>query len=323
MENKSYNMFTLPNIKFGDIIKKMSLYLAFVVIFLVFSLINPNFITFNNILNIIVQSSIIAVIGVGQTMVILTNGIDLSVGSIVAFVGIAVGLMLQAGMPLGYALILAIFISMFIGMLNGSIVAYGKVPSFIVTLGMMGIARGGALALNSGKPVAGLQSGFERIATTSIGPIPIFVVYCLVIYALMYVLLERTKFGRHIYALGGNMAAARLSGVKVKRVQAMVYVLAGIFAGLGSIMLTARLNYATPIAGSGYELDTIAAVVIGGTSLSGGQGKIIGTLIGALMLGMLKNGLTICNVAVYYQQIIIGVVIIMAVFADRMKEKDI
>ena len=119
------------------------------------------------------------------------------------------------------------------------------------------------------------------------------------------------------------MAAARLSGVKVKRVQAMVYVLAGIFAGLGSIMLTARLNYATPIAGSGYELDTIAAVVIGGTSLSGGQGKIIGTLIGALMLGMLKNGLTICNVAVYYQQIIIGVVIIMAVFADRMKEKDI
>jgi len=314
---------TMNHLKFSNTIKKMSLYLAFIVIFLVFSLINPSFITLNNILNIIVQSSIIAIIGVGQTLVILTGGIDLSVGSIVAFVGIATGLMLKAGMPLAYALIIAILIGMVLGMLNGIVVSYGRVPSFIATLGMMGVARGGALALNSGKPVAGLQAGFEKIATTSIGTIPIFVFYCVAIYATIYVLLEHTKFGRHVYAIGGNTVAARLSGVRVKRVEALVYVIAGIFAAMGAIMLTARLNYATPIAGSGYELDTIAAVVIGGTSLSGGQGKIIGTLVGALMLGMLKNGLTICNVAAYYQQIIIGVVIIMAVFADRMKEKNI
>jgi ribose transport system permease protein len=303
-----------------ELIKKYSLYLAFIIIFVAFSILNSNFLSVNNILNIIVQSSIIAIIAVGQTMVIVTGGIDLSVGSIVGAVGIAMGLLMVAGMPIFWVLLIGILLGCIIGLLNGVIISYGKVPAFITTLGMMGIARGVGLALNSGQPVAGFPLGFEKIATSSLAGIPSFVFYSLIVYLIMYVVLDRTKFGRHIYAVGGNRDAARLSGVKNKKVESLVYLFSGLFSGLGSILLTARLNYATPIAGNGYELDTIAAVVIGGTALSGGQGKIVGSLVGALMLGILRNGLTILNVSSYFQQIIIGAVIIIAVFADKLNE---
>ncbi|WHH58068.1 ABC transporter permease [Petroclostridium sp. X23] len=305
-----------------ECLKKISIYLAFLCIFIIFSIINPNFISISNILNIIVQSSILAIIAVGETMVILTNGIDLSVGSIVAFVGIAMGLALVAGVPVVLVVILGMVLGLIVGAINGIIISYGRVPSFIVTLGMMGIARGAALALNSGKPVAGFPSAFEKIASTKIVNIPIFIFYCAIIYVLMYIVLHKTKFGRYIYAIGGNRDAARLSGVKVKKVEMFVYALAGLFCGIGAIMLTTRLNYATPIAGNSYELDAVASVVIGGTALSGGQGKILGSLMGALILGTLRNGLTILNVPVYFQQIVIGIVIIMAVFIDKLKEKE-
>ncbi len=320
--NTLKNKFSFKNYDWNEWLKSYSLYIAFLAIFVVFSFMSEYFLSVNNILNIIVQSSILAIIAVGATMVIITGGIDLSVGSIVAFVGIAIGLALNASLPIFIVILIGAIIGIITGMINGSLIAYGRVPAFIATLGMMGIARGGALALNSGKPVAGFPSGFEKIASTSLGSIPIFVVYCIVIYAIMYIVLTRTKFGRHIYAIGGNRDAARLSGVKVKITELKVYAISGFFAGLGSILLTARLNYATPIAGMGYELDAIAAVVIGGTSLSGGQGNIVGTLVGALILGTLRNGLTILNVPSYYQKIIIGIVIVLAVFADKMKEKN-
>ena len=306
---------------FLDVIKSYSLYLAFLVIFIVFSLLNENFLSINNILNIIVQSAIIAIIAVGQTMVILTSGIDLSVGSIVGAVGIGIGLLMVAGLPIPLAVGLGVLMGAIFGLINGLIITYGRVPAFITTLGMMGMARGFGLALNEGKPVAGLPQSFESIASASLGGIPSFVFYTLIIYVIMFVILERTKFGRHIYAIGGNRDAARLSGVKVRVVETIVYLFSGMFAGLGSVLLTARLNYATPVAGNGYELDTIAAVVIGGTALSGGQGRIVGTLVGALMLGILRNGLTIVNVSSFFQQIIIGAVIIIAVFADKLNEK--
>lgn len=304
-----------------ETIKSYSLYLAFLIIFIAFSLLNENFLSINNVLNIIVQSAIIAIIAVGQTMVILTSGIDLSVGSIVGAVGIGIGLLMVAGVPIPIAVLIGVVMGAIFGLINGIIISYGRVPAFITTLGMMGIARGFGLALNEGKPVAGLPLSFEKIASASIGGIPSFVFYTLIIYVIMFVLLERTKFGRHIYAVGGNRDAARLSGVKVKVVEMIVYLFSGIFSGLGAVLLTARLNYATPVAGTGYELDTIAAVVIGGTALSGGQGRIIGTLVGALMLGILRNGLTILNVSSYFQQIIIGSVIIIAVFMDKLNEK--
>jgi len=304
-----------------EVIKSYSLYLAFLVIFIAFSLLNENFLSINNVLNIIVQSSIIAIIAVGQTMVILTSGIDLSVGSIVGAVGIGIGLLMVAGVSIPVAVIAGVIMGAIFGLINGVIISYGRVPAFITTLGMMGMARGFGLAMNEGKPVAGLPMEFEKIASASVGGIPSFVFYTLIIYVIMFIVLERTKFGRHIYAIGGNRDAARLSGVKVRVVEMIVYLFSGLFAGLGSVLLTARLNYATPVAGNGYELDTIAAVVIGGTALSGGQGKIIGTLVGALMLGILRNGLTIVNVSSFFQQIIIGAVIIIAVFADKLNEK--
>ena len=304
-----------------EIIKSYSLYLAFLVIFIVFSLLNENFLSINNVLNIIVQSSIIAIIAVGQTMVILTSGIDLSVGSIVGASGIGIGLLMVAGVSIPVAVAVGVVMGAIFGLINGVIISYGRVPAFITTLGMMGIARGIGLAMNEGKPVAGLPMGFENIASASLGGIPSFVFYTLIIYFIMFFVLERTKFGRHIYAIGGNRDAARLSGVKVRVVEMIVYLFSGLFAGMGSVLLTARLNYATPVAGTGYELDTIAAVVIGGTALSGGQGRIIGTLVGALMLGILRNGLTIVNVSSFFQQIIIGSVIIVAVFADKLNEK--
>ena len=304
-----------------EILRPYSLYLAFLVIFIIFSLLNENFLSINNVLNIIVQSSIIAIIAVGQTMVILTSGIDLSVGSIVGAVGIGIGLLMVAGVSIPVAILVGVIMGAVLGLINGVITSYGRVPAFITTLGMMGIARGLGLAMNEGKPVAGLPMGFESIASASLGGIPSFVFYTLIIYVIMFIVLERTKFGRHIYAIGGNRDAARLSGVKVKVVEMIVYLFSGLFAGLGSVLLTARLNYATPVAGTGYELDTIAAVVIGGTALSGGQGRIIGTLVGALILGILRNGLTIVNVSSFFQQIIIGSVIIIAVFADKLNEK--
>lgn len=304
-----------------DAVKAYSLYLAFIVIFIVFSFLNPNFLSVNNILNIVVQSSIIAIIAVGQTMVILTSGIDLSVGSIVGAVGVGVGMLMVAGVPIHLALVLGILLGGVFGAINGLIISYGRVPAFIGTLGMMGIARGIALAAKNGEPVSGLPKAFELIASTRIAGIPSFVFYVIIIFIVMFIVLERTKFGRHIYAIGGNRDAARLSGVNVKVVETLVYIFSGLFAGIGAILLTARLNYATPTAGNSYELDTIAAVVIGGTALSGGQGKIVGTLVGALMLGILRNGLTILNISSFYQQIIIGAVIIIAVFADKIKDK--
>jgi ribose transport system permease protein len=185
---------------------------------------------------------------------------------------------------------------------------------------MMSIARGGALALKSGQPISGIPPGYEKLATTDLfGVIPIFIPYTILIYFLGFLFLGKTKGGRYIYAIGGNRDSARLSGVKVRVYETLAYVICGLLAGVGGIMLTARLDYATPIAGLGYELDVIAATVIGGTSLAGGEGFIFGTLLGAVMIGTLRNGLTLLNVSSYYQQIIIGLVIIGAVFLDRIK----
>lgn len=302
-------------------INTIGIYITFVILFIVFSALNPNFMNGQNLVNIIVQSSIIAIIGVGQTLIILTGGIDLSVGSIVAFTGIFTGLVLKANVSIPIAIFLGLLSGALIGLINGSIVSLGKVPSFVVTLGTMGIFRGAALLINSGQPVSSFSDAFEKISETNFfHVVPIFAIYCIVIYAVIYIVLKRTRFGRHIYAVGGNRQAAWLSGVNVKRVELLIYVLCGLFAAIAGIMLMARMNYASPTAASDYNMDSIAAVIIGGTAMTGGKGSVLGTLVGALFLGMLQNGLTILNVSDYAQQIIIGVVIIAAVFLDRKKE---
>lgn len=303
----------------------LSLYIGAVAILVIFTVVcqlaGKNFLTFSNIQNIITQSSVIAVIAIGASIVILTGGIDLSAGSIVGFVGIFAGLMIKAGWPVPVACLLAIASGALFGVFNGAFVSYGKVPAFIVTLGSMQIARGLALLINSGKPISSFPEALSKIMNVKLLGVPISILYVFLLYAVIILIMEKTRFGRHIYALGGNAHAAKLSGVRVKRVEMSAYLLSGMFSAIGGVLLLSRLSYADPNAGSGYEMNAIASTVIGGISLSGGRGNIGNTLVGALILGSLTCGLQILNVATYYQTIITGIVIIAAVFADKAKER--
>ncbi len=256
-----------------------------------------------------------------MTYVIISGGIDLSVGSIVALSGVALGAALQDGQPLPVALAIALLVGGGCGLVNGAIISWGGLPPFIVTLGMMSIARGGALLFTEGRPVSGFEAGFRSLATSHVGPIPAPIVITLVVYLLAHLVLTRTTFGRYVYAIGGNEEATRLSGVSVRLHKSMIYAVSGLMSAVAAILLTARLNSAQPIAGMMYELDAIAATVIGGTSLSGGEGSLAGTLIGALIMGVLRNGLNLLGVSSFLQQIVIGAVIIAAVLVDTVLKK--
>lgn len=301
------------------------IYVGVIAIILIFSILckmnGRDFLTINNIQNIITQSSVIAVIAIGSSIVILTGGIDLSSGSIVGFIGIFTGLLIKGGWPIAVACILAILMGALFGFINGLFTSYAKVPAFIVTLGTMQIARGLALLINTGKPISSFPEGLSLIMNFKIFDIPISIFYVFVLYTVIIIVMSYTRFGRHIYSIGGNAKASMLSGVRVKKVETIAYVLSGTFAAIGGLLLLSRLSYADPNAGSSYEMNAIASTVIGGISLSGGRGKIGNTLVGALILGSLTTGLQILNVPTYYQTIITGIVIIAAVYVDKSKER--
>ena len=302
------------------------IYIGMVGIFLVFAIVcsamGKNFLNLNNIMNIINQASINAIIAIGASLVILTGGIDLSVGSVVAFVGIFLAMNLKAGMSIPLAILLCLICGVAIGLFNGILVSYGKVPAFITTLGSMQAVRGLAQIINGGQAVSGFPLEIGAVMKTRFfGVVPIGVLYVAVFYTVMVLILSYTKFGRRIYAIGGNAHAARLSGIKVKRIEVSIYVLSGAFAAFAGVMLLSRLLYADPSAGNSYEMDAIAAAVIGGISMSGGKGRLANTVVGAIILATLTNGLQIMNVATYYQTVITGLVIIIAVFADKQKER--
>ena len=281
----------------------------------------PHFMTVSNLMNVAQQTSINAIIAVGMTLVIITGGIDLSVGSIVAFSGVVLASALQADIPLPLALAIGLAVGAFSGWMNGLLITYGRLPPFISTLGMMSVARGSALLYTGGRPISGFSAEFRYLATGEILNIPLPVIIMVIVYLLGHIVLTRTKLGRYVYAIGGNEQAAVLSGVNVKFHKAAVYALSGLLSGLAAIILTARLNSAQPIAGIMYELDAIAATVIGGTSLMGGSGRIIGTLIGALIMGVLRNGLNLLGISSFIQQTVIGSVIILAVLMDMALKK--
>jgi ribose transport system permease protein len=282
---------------------------------------SPHFLTVSNILNIAQQTSINAIVAVGMTFVILSGGIDLSVGSIVALSGVALGTLLQGGQPLPVAVTAALAVGIGCGLLNGALVSWGGLPPFIVTLGMMSIARGAALVFTEGRPVSGFDAGFRSIATGNVSFIPSPVVVMVVVYGLAHLVLTRTTFGRYVYAIGGNEEATRLSGVAILRYKTIIYGVSGLMSAVAAIILTARLNSAQPIAGMMYELDAIAATVIGGTSLMGGEGTLAGTLVGALIMGVLRNGLNLLGVSSFLQQIVIGGVIVGAVLVDTVLKR--
>ncbi len=279
-------------------------------------LLTPHFLTLSNLSNVAQQTAINAIIAAGMTFVIISAGIDLSVGSIVALAGVVLGSLLSPNMPLPVALAAALVAGSACGLCNGVLIAFGRLPPFIATLGMMSVARGLALLYAHGRPISDFSERFRFIATGKCLGIPMPVLIMAVVYLLGYFLLTRTKLGRYTYAIGGNEQATRLSGVDVRFYKTLVYGLSGLLSGLAAILLTARLNSAQPIAGIMYELDAIAATVIGGTSLMGGEGKIAGTLVGALIISVLRNGLNLLDVSSYVQQTVIGSVIILAVFLD-------
>jgi ribose transport system permease protein len=285
-------------------------------------ILTPHFLTVPNALNVMEQTSINAIVAVGMTYVIISGGIDLSVGSLVALSGVVLAAALKAGWPIPLAIGAALAVGAATGLVNGLVIALGRLPPFIMTLGMMSVARGAALLVTDGRPISGFEAGFRSIATGRVLGVPAPIVLTLIIYLLAHLVLSRTRFGRYVYGIGGNEEATRLSGVSVRFHKTMVYVVSGAMSAVAAVLLTARLNTAQPIAGIMYELDAIAAVVIGGTSLSGGEGSLGGTLIGALTMGVLRNGLNLLGVSSFLQQLVIGVVIIVAVLVDIMvKEK--
>jgi ribose transport system permease protein len=281
-------------------------------------ILTPHFLTVSNLLNVLEQTSINAVIAVGMTFVILSAGIDLSVGSVLALAGVVMATLLHQGWAPPAAIAGGLAIGFGFGALNGLAIAWGRLPPFIATLGMMSIARGCALLFTEGRPVSGFDQGFRSLATARLLGIPAPVLVTAGVFLVARGVLSSTRFGRYVYAMGGNEEATRLSGVNVRLHKTLVYGVSGLTSAVAAVLLTARLNSAQPIAGIMYELDAIAAVVIGGTSLAGGEGGVGGTLIGALIMGVLRNGLNLLGVSSFLQQVVIGLVIVVAVLLDTV-----
>jgi inositol transport system permease protein len=302
-------------------LEKYGVLLFLVVLILLFATQNPRFLSGRNISNILTEVSIYGIMAVGMTCVILTGGVDLAVGSLLAFAGMcaaSIVMMLGGTFPLSWlvALIVACAVGTAAGYLHGKTVTKLNVPPFIVTLGGMTIWRGLTLILNDGGPISGFDEGIRWWGRGDVFGIPVPVLVFALVAAVGYVTLRYTRYGRSIYAVGGNPEAARLSGLNVKSILVSVYVIVGLLAGLSGFLLAARLGSAEAVAGLSYELRVIAAVVIGGTSLFGGLGGVGGTIIGSLLLGVLLNGLVMLNVSAYYQQVVIGVIIVIAVAFD-------
>ncbi|MCG7319874.1 ABC transporter permease subunit [Brevibacillus laterosporus] len=287
---------------------------------IILSIVSSDFLTVSNIFNVLRQVSINALIAFGMTFVILTGGIDLSVGSTLALSSaLSAGMMASGGDPF-LAIVVGLLAGLVMGAFNGILVAKGNVAPFIATLATMTVFRGLTLVYTEGKPITGLPDSFGMVGKSFFLQIPMPVIWMLFSFIALYFILKHTTFGRHVYALGSNEEATRLSGVSTTKVKIWVYSISGLFASLAGIILTSRLNSAQPTAGTSYELDAIAAVVLGGTSLSGGKGWIVGTLIGAMIIGVLNNGLNLLNVSSFYQLVAKGAVILIAVLLDRSKK---
>ena len=301
------------------------IYVVFVLLLLVLWQLSPYFLTLSNLLNIGSQVSMIAVVAIGMTMVILMAEIDLSVGSVAALAGaITAGLIhsLPNGWPFGLSLTISITAGMVVGFLaglvNGLFTVWGGIPSFIVTLGVLSIGRGLVLLYTGGRPIFGFGDTFAKISWGHVGPVPLPIVIMLSLYLLAWLFLRETQLGRYIYAIGANKDAVELAGVNYRRIKVGIFALAGTFSGLAGILLTSRLDSAQPTAAMGWELDVIAAVVLGGASLYGGRGTVAKTLVGAFILQLISNGLNLLEVQAYWQQIAKGSIILTALLIERI-----
>lgn len=285
------------------------------------SLLSGDFLTTTNLLNVGVQAAVVAILALGVTFVIVSAGIDLSVGSVAALSATVLAwTATSAGLPIWLALLIAVATGIASGLISGMLIAYGKLPPFIATLAMLSIARGLTLVISQGSPIA-FPDSLSHLGDTIGGWLPVPVLVMIAAVVITAVVLRRTYIGRSMYAIGGNEEAARLSGIRVQRKKIIIYALSGLFAAVAGIVLASRLSSAQPQGAIGYELDAIAAVVIGGASLAGGVGKATGTLIGALILAVLRNGLNLLSVSAFWQQVVIGVVIALAVLLDTLRRR--
>lgn len=313
-------------ISFKELFKypEMLTLLGFLVLCVFFTFTADSFFTADNISNIIRQVSINGILAVGMTFVILTGGIDLSVGSVMALTGtIIAGMMINVGLSPVVAVLIGIVLGAFLGYINGIFTAYAKIPAIIITLAMMEASRGLALLYTGGYPLSGLPSSYGFIGRGYLfGVIPMPAVIMIIVFVAAYIILNHLPIGRYIYALGGNEEAVRLSGIKVKRIKTFVYIVSGVTAAISGMIMTSRLSSGQPMAGEGYELDAIAAVVLGGTSIAGGRGHIFGTLLGALLIGVLSNGLNLMGVSPYVQRVLKGIIIVAAIYYSSSRQKD-
>ena len=298
--------------------------IGLVLLCVIFSITSDVFLTWRNALNVIDQITVLGILAIGMTAVIVIGGIDLSVGSILAFSMMMMGWLYQSvGVPLGLAIVAGLLVGTACGLVNGLLITRAKLPPFIATLTMMSIARGLANIITEGRQIVGFPEWFTNLSTVRhFGFLSVTVAIFIVLSIISWAVLRYTTIGRSLYAIGGSPEVARLAGIRVRKLVMSVYALSGLLSGLAAIALACRLNSSQPSAGLGYELDTIAAVVIGGASLNGGVGGIRGTVVGVLIIGVLRNGLNLSGVSPFVQQIVIGVVIALAVAADTLRRRD-
>ncbi len=315
-----------------ELLKKSQSLIALFLLCLVISVLSDKFLTTNNLWNVLRQISVNVCISVGMTLIVLMAGIDLSVGSVLAFTSAVCAGLLKNGIAIqsldlfiGFTVLGSVLSSLIIGLMmgifNGWVITKFSLPPFVATLAMLTIARGATMLYTEGIPISNLGSSFEFIGSGWLLGIPVPVWISTIMVLIVVFITKKTAFGRYIYAIGGNEKAAFLSGININNIKLAVYGIAGMMAAIGGILVTSRLNSAQPNAGTSYELDSIAAVVIGGTSLSGGVGTVTGTVIGAVIIGVLNNGLVLLNVSPFWQQVVKGLVILLAVIIDKKSKK--
>ncbi|WP_240689465.1 ABC transporter permease [Ammoniphilus sp. YIM 78166] len=293
------------------------------ILFITLSFLSPVFLTSDNLITVLRQISINVFLALGMTLVIILAGIDLSVGAIVALSGtLTVGLIVTTGLPIFLAILIGLLVGVVIGFLNGVIISQFKLPAFIVTLATLNVASGAAYIYSNGQSVRIREEAYTMIGTGQLfGFLPLPVVYMFVAIAIVSILLNKTKFGTYVYAIGGNREAARLSGVPTKKVEIAVYTLTGFLAAFAGIVLSARMYSGQPSVGAGYEMDAIAACVLGGVSMAGGRGRISGTVFGAMVIGVISNGLNLLGVSSFWQLVVKGLIILVAILVDAQKGK--
>ena len=313
MEKKSFDI--------KKFLMKYVMYLFLILMCIVLTVASDKFLTVTNLMTIIKQISIQSIVAIGMTMIIISGNIDLSVGSLVALCSVSGAMIMNKGLPMIAAVIASVIIGAFVGFITGGVTAKLKLHSFLVTLSLMTALRGLAQTMTNGRPVAGLPSEFGKIASASIGPVPLLVIYMNVLYAIFMYMMKYTAFGRSIYAVGSNQESARLSGINIEMVKTMVFVISGALCGIAGVLLTAKVRSGDPTCANAWEMDTIAGAIIGGTDMNGGEGKLGGTIIGLLFVGILANGMVLLGVSAYMQSVIKGLVIFMAVIINSIQKR--